>query len=155
MKKILILIPALLLAACNESDYASGVKANAEVYKMYSDLGLAQQASIGACFQFSKDPAYCAILAASTNSVQTLGGRPEPIRVAKTAGEIMESIASIGLDASVKIYGAKAVASAFKASVAASKETASAGIAAASKDPLVVEPTVIEVPAAASSTTTP
>ena len=145
MKRFITIAASVLLVACN-SDYEAGVKANVDVYKLYNDLGLAQQASIAACFQTSKDPAYCAILAASTNTTQTLAGRPEPIRVAKTSGEIIESVMTVGLDRAVYIYGAKAVANAFKSSVEANKSTASAGIAAASKDPLVVNPVVIEVP---------
>lgn len=156
MKRLFaIAIAALFLAGCSTTDYAKGVQANVDTYKLFSDGQLAQQTSIQDCFKHNPNKSECSILAAGTNAVQTLAGQPAPIRIAKTNGEIFESVATVGLEKSVLIYGAKAVASAFKASqasnqaaTAANAQTAAAGIEAASKPPLVVDkPVIVTVPA--------
>jgi hypothetical protein len=157
MKKTLIALSVLALAGCSTTDYAKGVQANVDTFKLFSDGQLAQQTSIQSCYQHNPNKSECSILAAGTNATQTLAGRPDPIRVAKTNGEIFESVATVGMDKAVLIYGAKAVAQAFKsaqastqAATAANASTAAAGIEAASKPPLIVEPTIIEVPAPAT-----
>ena len=156
MKRLFaIAIAALFLAGCSTTDYAKGVQANVDTYKLFSDGQLAQHASIQSCFQFNPNKGECTVALASTNAVQTLAGQPAPIRIAKTNGEIFESVATVGLEKSVLIYGAKAVAAAFKASqastqaaTAANAQTAAAGIEAASKPPLVVDkPVIVTVPA--------
>lgn len=156
MKRLFaIALAALFLAGCSTTDYAKGVQANVDTFKLFSDGQLAQQASIQACYTHNPNKSECSILAAGTNATQTLAGKPEAIRVAKTNGEIFESVANAGLDKAIYIYGAKAVASAFKASqasnqaaTAANAQTAAAGIEAASKPPLVVDkPVIVTVPA--------
>lgn len=147
MKRLFIIMAAALaLAGCSTTDYAKGVQANVDNFKLFSDGQLAQQTSIQACYQHNPNKSECSILAAGTNATQTLAGRPDPIRIAKTNGEIFESVATVGMEKSVLIYGAKAVAAAFKSSQASTQAASAAGIEAASKPPLIVQPTVIEVP---------
>ncbi|WP_288077878.1 hypothetical protein [Pseudomonas sp.] len=159
MKRLFAIIAAaLIMAGCSTTDYAKGVQANVDTYKLFSDGQLSQQASIQACFQFNPNKSECSILAAGTNATQTLAGQPAPIRIAKTNGEIFESVATVGMDKAVLIYGAKAVAGAFRSSQAANQaasaanaQTAAAGIEAASKPPLVVDkPVIVQVPAGSS-----
>lgn len=159
MKRLFIILAAALsLAACSTTDYAKGVQANVDSYKLFSDGQIAQQNSIKACYEHNPNKSECSILAAGTNATQTLAGRPDLIRIAKTNGEIFESVATVGMEKAVLIYGAKAVAAAFKASqastqaaTAANAQTAAAGIEAAAKPPLVVDkPVIVQVPAGSS-----
>lgn len=155
MKFIALIAAALALTGCASTDYAKGVQANVDQYKLFSDGQLAQQASIQSCFQHNPNKSECSIVLAGTNATQTLAGQPTAIRVAKTNGEIFESVATVGMEKTVLIYGAKAVASAFKASQASTQAAtasnaavAAQGIEAAAKPPLVIEPFIIEVPTA-------
>lgn len=170
MRKFFIVLAALALTACGSMSgpgaYEAGLTANVQQYKLFSDGQLAQQQSISTCYQFNPNKSECSILAASTNAMQTLAGQPKPLRVAKSAGEIAESLLEKGFDATVKIFGIAAVRdvmtaqadAAREAAVAASAaqaDVAQAGIEAASKPPLVVRPEVIQVPMGSAPVTTP
>ena len=162
MKRIAQLLASLaflaLLTACGAMNgpgaYEAGLKANVDQYKLYSDGQLAQQKTLQTCYQFNPNKSECSILTASTNAEQTLAGQPKPLRIAKSVGEIVEAMTEKGFDGAVKIYGITAVRDAMKANASALSDISKAGIAAAAKDPLVVQPTVIEVPAAAAATPT-
>lgn len=168
MRIFLILCAAFALTACGamggKGAYESGLDANVQQYKLFSDTQLAQQQSIQACYQFNPNKSECSINMASTNAVQTLAGQPKPLRVAKSIGEIMETIADKGFEAAKIIYGIDAVQKAISANAAAMGEmsaansaaqasTAQAGIEAAAKDPLVVHTpasTIVQVPLGSS-----
>ena len=109
--KLLALIPALALVGCATPDFGKAVDANAGNYKIYNDGALAQQRAIEMCFIHNPDKAQCAILAASTNAVQTLAGRPDAIRVPKTsaeiAGEVVSDVAKFGIGAVVVREGVR------------------------------------------------
>lgn len=164
MKRIAIILSAVVLAGCGTSSYQRGVAGNVLQYREFSALMHHQQNTLNSCFNAAgqsenpNDLALCAVLAASTNAQQTLAGQPAPIRIAKSPGEIAESIAKYGFDATVKIFGLDAMVSAYRLNsrafteLAATNAEAQAGIAklgieAAAKDPLVVHPTVIHAPA--------
>jgi len=151
----------LVLTACaglgsGESSYKQGLDANVQQYQLFSDTQLAQQVTLQNCYQFNPNKSECSILTAATNAQQTLAGQPAQLRVAKSPGEIAESIVNRGLDATVKIFGIDAVRSAYRANtkmfadVAATNAQAQAdiaklGIDAAAKDPLIVRPEIIHV----------
>lgn len=129
----LTLAGTLVLAACSTpSSYNQGLHANVTQYKLYNAMQMAQLLSVQTCFQFSTNTTECSIILAGMAPVQTLGGKPEPLRVAKSPGEIFESIASKGLDATVAIYGITAVKAAFEAQAATA--TASAAASASTID---------------------
>lgn len=152
IKTLFVLAVAIVLTACAATTgpgaYEAGLKANVDQYKLFSDGQLAQQQTLQACFRFNPNKSECSILTASTNAEQTLAGQPKPLRVAKSVGEILEAMTERGFDGAVKLYGIAAVRDAMKANAAALADVSKAGITAAAKDPLVVQPTVIEVPAA-------
>lgn len=149
MRKFLILCAALALTACGAMQgpgaYESGLKANVDQYKLQTDVQLAQQQAIQICYQYNPNKSECAINQASTNAVQTLAGGPKPLRIASSVGEIVQAIADKGLDAAKVIYGIKAVQDAVASNAAAMASTSQAGIAAASKDPVLV-PTNVYAP---------
>lgn len=169
MKRIFQLLASfaalVILSACGAMSgpgaYEAGLNANVQQYKLFSDGQLAQQQTLITCFQHNPNKSECSILTASTNAVSTLAGQPQPLRIAKSTGEILETIADKGLEAAKVIYGVRAVSDAVQAQAkalkdtaaagaAAQAETAQAGIEAASKPPLVVRPEVIQVPAGSS-----
>jgi hypothetical protein len=160
MKRIAQLLASLaavaVLSACGTigggSAYEAGLKANVDQYKLFSDTQLAQQQTLQTCYAHNPNKSECSILTAATNAQQTLAGQPQALRVAKSQGEIIESLASQGMDATVKVYGIQAVRDAVVANANALRDTASAGMQAAAKDPLVVQPTIIEIPVPAETT---
>lgn len=155
-----------LLAACSSpgglSSYEAGLKANVDQYRLQTDVQLAQQQTLQACYKYNPNKSECAINTAATNAQQTLAGQPQPLRIAKSTGEILEAIADKGLEAAKVIYGIDAVQKAIVANANALRDTATAGaaaqtqiaqdgITAASKPPLVVDqPVVVQVPAGSS-----
>lgn len=170
MRKFFIVLAALALTACGSMSgpgaYEAGLNANVQQYKLFSDGQLAQQQTLITCFQHNPNKSECSILTASTNAVQTLAGQPKPLRIAKSTGEIIETIAEKGVDAAKFIYGADAVRDAVIANSRALRDTATAssaaqtsiaeaGIEAATKPPLVVRPEVIQVPMGSAPVTTP
>lgn len=124
MKKTLfrllsVSLAALSLSACGSFNaYREGVAGNVATYRSHVSVMMSQQNTLNSCFNAagatnsSSDLALCAVLAASTNTTQVLAGKPEPIRVAKSKEEILESITNNGLDATVKVFGFKAVSQA-------------------------------------------
>lgn len=132
LKSVFLGLAVLALSACSTTAYEKGVQGNANNYKLYSDLMLAQQVTLQECFKSASDKSHCAILAAGTNTASILGGRPNDIRVAASPGEIVQSVASKGLDAATLIYGIKAAS-----------RTIQTGFTASGKDPLVVRPEIV------------
>jgi G:T/U-mismatch repair DNA glycosylase len=152
MSKLLTLIAlALGLTGCATADFSKAVDANAGNYKNYSDGQIAQQQTLQACFQFNPDKSQCAILAAGTNAVQTLAGRPEKIREPATNGELATGLAKDIVTGAV-VYGiAQQASGAVQRGQDNSASVASQGIEAASKPPLVVDkPVIVTVPAGAA-----
>lgn len=149
MKRFLLIFAALALAGCSTTAYEKGLEANVKQYSLFSDTQLAQQQTISTCFQFNPNKSECSILAAGTNATQTLAGQPQALRVAKSPGEIFESVAKMGFDATVKVYGIEAVRKVYtaQAEAAASAQASQAesferissqGIDAASKPPVLI-----------------
>lgn len=138
--KFIAIVAVLILAGCQTPGaYEYGVKANLKQYEYYTDVMLAQQTASASCYAKAVTDvqiSYCAILAAGMNASQTIGGRPDQLRIAKSQGEIVESVVSKGLDAAVKVYGLQAVSDAVKNITAIQ-----------AKDPLIVRPEVIQTPA--------
>lgn len=151
----------LVLTACaglgsGESSYKQGLDANVQQYQLFSDTQLAQQVTLQNCYQFNPNKSECSILTAATNAQQTLAGQPAQLRVAKSPGEIAESIVRDGLERTMQIFGIDAIRQAVKSnaqafrdaaatSAAAQADIAKLGIEAAAKDPLVVRPEIITV----------
>lgn len=145
---------ALVLTACaglgnSDSSYKQGLDANVKQYQLFSDTMLAQQQTLQACFQFNPNKSECSINMAATNAQQTLAGQPQALRVAKSPGEIAESIVNNGLEKTVQIFGIDAVRQAVKANANAFREAAATsaqaqadmaklGIDAAGKPPYVI-----------------
>lgn len=166
IRTLLAFAVVVVLSACGAMTgpgaYEAGLKANVDQYKLFSDVQLAQQQTLQACYQYNPNKSECAINTAATNAQQTLAGQPQALRIAKSTGEILEFIAEKGFDAAKVMYGidavqkaivanAQAMRDAAKASAAANADIAQAGIDAASKPPLVVDrPVVVQVPAGSS-----
>lgn len=170
MKRIAQLLASLalvgLLAACGTTGgtgaYEAGLKANVDQYRLQTDVQLAQQQTLQFCFQYNPNKSECAINTASTNAQQTLAGQPQPLRIAKSTGEILEAIADKGFEAAKVMYGIDAVQKAIVANANALRDTAKAGataqtqiaqdgISAASKPPVIVDkPVIVQVPAGSS-----
>lgn len=161
---ILATAAALMLTACaglgsGDSSYKQGLDANVRQYELFSDTQLAQQQTLQNCYQFNPNKSECSILTAATNAQQTLAGQPAPLRVAKSPGEIAESIVREGLERTMQIFGIDAILSAVKANAQAFRDAAATsaqaqadmaklGIEAAVKPPLVVDkPVIVQVPA--------
>ena len=153
IRSIVVLLGMATLAACTSpgaiSSYEAGLKANVDQYRLYSDTQLAQQQTLQACYAHNPNKSECSILTASTNAQQTLAGQPQALRVARSPGEIAESIVNQGFDATVKVYGitairdavksnAEAFASAAQSSAQLQAEISQAGISAASKPPVIL-----------------
>lgn len=113
-------LAALALTACaglgsGASSYEKGLDANVRQYQLFSDVQLAQQQTLQACFQHNPNKSECSINMASTNAQQTLAGQPQALRVAKSPGEIAESIVNNGLEQTKWLFGIDAVKSAYQA----------------------------------------
>lgn len=109
---------AVTLAGCSATSYNKGVDANVAGNTAYMNLQKQQLQAIQQCYMFSQDTTHCSILAAGTNATQILGGRPTPIRIAKSPGEIFETVATKGLEAAVMLYGIDAVSKTLQAATA-------------------------------------
>lgn len=126
---------ALVLTACaglgsGEASYKQGLDANVRQYELFSDTQLAQQQTLQACYTHNPNKSECSILTASTNAQQTLAGQPAPLRVAKSPGEIAESIVNNGLEKTVQIFGIDAIKSAVKSNAQAFRDAAASSAAA-------------------------
>ena len=114
---------AIALTACSalsdKSSYEQGLKANVTQYRMFNANQQAQLLTIQTCYQFAANKTECSLILASTAPVQTLGGKPAPLRVAKSPGEIFETITTKGFEAAVALYGIDAVKSAYETQAAA------------------------------------
>lgn len=137
-KKILLLLAIASLTACStmgESSYVTGVAANSESNISYQSTQMKALDVNNKCYDTATNTierAFCAIVQNGTVPVQTLGGRPTAIRVAKTPGEIAGEIAGKALDIGGMAYGANQIGKAV-----------SSGINAAGRDPLVVRPEIV------------
>lgn len=139
IKYALIAMVGWILMGCGtfggESSYVTGVAANSESNIAYQSTQMKQLDVSNKCYDTATntiEKAFCAIVQNGTVPVQTLGGRPTAIRVAKTPGEITESIVSKTLDVGGMVYGANLVGNAVQS-----------GISAAGKPPLVVRPEIV------------
>lgn len=138
LKFALIAMVSWMLMGCGtmgESSYVTGVAANSESNISYQSTQMKALDVNNKCYDTATNTierAFCAIVQNGTVPVQTLGGRPTAIRVAKTPGEIAGEIASKALDIGGMAYGANQLGKAV-----------SSGINAAGKDPLVVRPEIV------------
>lgn len=122
-RNIGLMIAAVALTACSalsdKSSYEQGLKANVTQYRLFNATQTAQLLTIQSCYQYATNKTECSIILAGTAPVQTLGGKPAPLRVAKSPGEIFETVTTKGFEAAVAIYGIDAVKSAYEAQAAA------------------------------------
>lgn len=138
LKFALIAMVSCLLMACGtmgESSYVTGVAANSESNISYQSTQMKALDVNNKCYDTATNTierAFCAIVQNGTVPVQTLGGRPTAIRVAKTPGEIAGDIASQALNIGGMAYGANQLG-----------KTIGAGISAAGKDPVIVRPEIV------------
>ena len=143
--KFIITIIALALAGCGSTaDFKTAVDANVEQFKIYNDAHLAAQRTLLACYEHNPNKSECSILAAGTNAVQTLAGRPDAIRTPKTNAEAAADVTGKVADVALTLGVATIAGEAIKESVDA-----------ASKPPVqvrtqIVEPRIIQVPAGSS-----
>lgn len=114
---LLVLFSFVLTGCAGQGAYEKGVDAQTTANTGYMKLQEEQLDTIKLCYMWSKDTTHCSVAYAGTTAVQILGGRPTPIRIAKSVGEITESVLSLGFDGAVKIYGLKAVSDVLRASV--------------------------------------
>ena len=147
-------VAALILTACaglgsGASSYEKCLDANVKQYQLFSDIQLAQQQTLQRCFEFNPNKSECSINMASTNAQQTLAGQPQALRVAKSPGEIAESIVNNGFEKTVQIFGIDAIRTAVKSNAQAFRDLAASnaqaqaemaklGIEAAGKNPSVI-----------------
>lgn len=130
-------VSAFVIAGCSATSYNKGVDANITGNTQYMELQKEQLNAIQQCYMFSQDTTHCSILAAGTNATQILGGRPTPIRIAKSPGEIFETVATKGLEAAVMLYGIDAVSKTLQAATA---EAGKVQIV----NPEVVQPSIVQ-----------
>ena len=150
-KIITLIVLALGLTGCATADFGKAVDANVGNYKNYSDGQIAQQQTLQACFQHNPNKSECSILAAGTNATQTLAGRPDKIRDPATNGELAASIGGKIVDGVIVGTIAREAGKAIGKGFDSNSTTASEGIAAAQKPPLVVDkPVIVQVPLGSS-----
>ena len=151
MKTAIIIVSVFSLSACTTTDFGKAVDANVGNYKHYSDGQIAQQQTLQACYQHNPNKSECSILAAGTNATQTLAGRPDKIREPATNGELAASVTGKIVDGAIVYSVAKEAGKAISKGFDANSTTASEGIAAAQKPPLVVDkPVIVQVPVGSS-----
>jgi phage shock protein PspC (stress-responsive transcriptional regulator) len=97
--KALIIGLALLLTGCASMDAAhiEGVKQDAAKYQEYSRIELQKQAAVRACFNVAhtdNQVAMCAMMGVATGVASTFGGRPTPITIAPTSGQLIQGTVS-------------------------------------------------------------
>jgi hypothetical protein len=136
--KILVIAFASVttLAGCSNTSYVHGVNANKAGNTQFMALQGEQQVSIQLCYMYSKNTAECSIVAAGTNAVQTLGGRPTPIRIASSPEEITQAIAERGFQYALGIYGAKQLGDVLK-------NATNANATVVETQPVIVRPEVV------------
>jgi uncharacterized protein YceK len=136
------------------TDFKASADSNARMYSDQADVQWKTQDTLGKCFDKTTTEiglAICGLTTQATNINQTVNGRPTPNRNPTTGVEAAQAVGTTAVKttaAAVTAVGvANAAADAFKSSADAQAQTASDGIAAAAKDPLVVkEPVVVQVP---------
>lgn len=116
LKMVIAAIVVFVMTGC--ASYGTAVQANKENHKEFTTLLMGQHLTIQKCYDTNPNKSECSILASSVNAMHSLIGKPDAIRVPKTAEEIAESIAKYGLDTAFKIYGVDAVSSVVKAGLA-------------------------------------
>lgn len=173
-----VAIAAVALSGCGSvtktgertSDFKASTDSNARMYSDQADVQWKTQETLAKCFEKATTDiglAICGLTTQATNINQTVNGRPTPNRNPTTGVEATQAVGTTLVKstaaAATAVGVANAAADAFKGAADAQAQTASDGIAAAAKDPLVVEkPFVVQVPmgsaplpaAAAAPTTT-
>jgi len=144
MKRILTLCAALALSACAAFDAAhiEGQKQDAAKYKQYSDVELAKQEAVSQCFARATTDnqlATCAMLGMATGMASTFGGRPTGTTLAPTTAQVIKDTAK----AVAPVWGAVELGR------SVSGVQAKDPIVVQQPAPVIVEPTIIEVPALA------
>lgn len=138
-KLALLAMVAWAMVGCaafgDESSYVTGVAANTESNFAYQSTQMKALDVNSKCYDTATntiEKAFCAIVQNGTVPVQTLGGRPAAIRVAKSPGEITESVVKDVLNIGGMAYGANQIG-----------KVVSSGISAAGKDPVIVRPEIV------------
>jgi hypothetical protein len=146
--KFIITIIALALAGCGSTaDFKTSVDANVQTFKLYNDAALAAQRTLIACYEHNPNKSECSILAASTNAVQTLAGRPDAIRTPRTNAEVAGDVTGKVVDATVTLGVATVVGGALKDGFdAAAKDPVQVRTQTQVVRPEIVRPEVILVP---------
>jgi hypothetical protein len=141
IRLILATLCAFALTACASMDAAhiEGQKADATKYQHYSDVELAKQTAVAACFTRATTDnqiAMCALFGQGVGMASTFGGRPTGTTIAPTTmqalGQTLETVAP---------YGAAAAIARSVASVQAKDPQV-----VTQPQPLVVRPEVVILP---------
>jgi hypothetical protein len=141
MKRFVIFLTALFLAACSSLDAAhiEGQKQDAKKFADYTDVQYQQAVAVQECFKKATTDnqiAFCALLGTSTGMASTFGGRPTTTTIApttlQTIGRTVEKIAPVAGIASV-VRNATAV-------------SAQQPLIVEQPAPLIVRPEVITIP---------
>jgi len=133
---------ALALTACASLDAAhiKGQEQDAKKYQHYSDVELQKQANVQACFNRASTDnqvATCALMGVATGMASTFGGRPTATAIAPTTGQVIKDTAT-----AVAPYAAGA--SIVKSATAVQAKDP---LVVQQPAPVIVEPTVVQVPA--------
>lgn len=143
--RIAALAIAAALTGCASMDAAhlAGQQADGKKFADYTDVQMQQQAAVAACFgKASTDAqmAMCALMGQGLGMASTFGGRPTATTVAPTTmqaiGQTLEKVVPIGA----------AAWAASKISGNVSAVQAKDPVVVQQPAPLVVEPTIVEVP---------
>jgi hypothetical protein len=141
MKRFVIFLTALFLAACSSLDAAhiEGQKQDAKKFTDYTDVQYQQAVAVQECFKKATTDnqiAFCALLGTSTGMASTFGGRPTTTTIApttlQTIGRTVEKIAPVAGIASV-VRNATAV-------------SAQQPLIVEQPAPLIVRPEIITIP---------
>ena len=135
---------ALALTACAGLDAAhmKGQEMDAQKYQHYSDVELQKQTNVQSCFNRATTDnqiATCALMGVATGMASTFGGRPTGTSIAPTTGQVIKDTAKVV----APVWGAVEIGR------SVSGVQAKDPIVVQQPAPVIVEPTIIEVPALA------
>jgi hypothetical protein len=154
-----VVIAAVSLVGCGSltkdgeriSDFKASADANKSMYSDQADVQWKTQETLAKCFEKATTDiglAVCGLTTQATNINQTVNGRPTPNRNPTTGVEAAQAVGTTAVKATAAaataVGVANAAADAFKGAADAQAQTASEGITAASKDPLVVRPEIVQ-----------
>jgi hypothetical protein len=144
IRLIATLCAALALSACAGLDAAhmKGQEMDAQKYQQYTDVELAKQQAVSECFtKASTDNqiAMCALYGQGIGMASTFGGRPTGTTIAPTTGQVIKDTAKVV----APVWGAVEIGR------SVSGVQAKDPIVVQQPAPVIVEPTIIEVPALA------